>query len=61
VWESVTSQVSQVLQLHDRKSQVMSHDEYGKPVHRLYSSCISSVENLMETPLSSFCQLGLGG
>ena len=24
-----------------------SHDKYGKVVHRPYSSCISSVENLM--------------
>jgi len=32
-----------------------SHDGYGKIVHRLCSSCISSVENLMGTPSSSPC------
>jgi len=36
------------------------HDEYGKVVYRPYSSCINSVENLTETPLSSPCQLRLG-
>ena len=54
---------------YDRKSQsdvtLMSHngshDEYGKTVHRPCSSCISSIENLRGTPLSSPCQLGLGG
>ena len=34
-----------------------SHDEYGKVVHRPYSSCISSIQKIMETPLSSPCQL----
>ena len=34
---------------------VMSHDECGRVVYRLYSSCISSIQNLIETPLSSFC------
>jgi len=38
-----------------------SHDNCGKVVHRPYSSCISSIENLTGTPLSSFCQLRLGG
>jgi len=38
-----------------------SHDECGKVVHRPCSSCISSIENLTGTPLSSSCQLGLGG
>ena len=33
-----------------------SHDRHGKVVHRPYSSCISSIENLMETLLSSLCQ-----
>jgi len=37
-----------------------SHDEYGKVVHRPCSSCISSVQNLIGTLLSSPCQLGLG-
>ena len=41
---------------HDR-----SHDKCGKVVHRLCSSCISSVENLTGISLSSSCQLGLGG
>jgi len=35
---------------------MMSHDRHGKIVHRPCSSCISSVENLMETLLSSLCQ-----
>jgi len=43
---------------------VMSHDgpydKCGKTVHRPCSSCISSVENLMGTLLSSPCQLELG-
>jgi len=37
-----------------------SYDEYGKIVHRLCSSCINSIQNLMGTLLSSPCQLGLG-
>ena len=37
---------------HDR-----SHDRLGKVIHRLCSSCISSIENLMGTLLSSLCQL----
>jgi len=32
---------------------MMSHDGCGKTVHRPCSSCISSIENLMETLLSS--------
>ena len=31
------------------------HNKYGKVVYRLCSSCISSIQNLMETPLSSSC------
>jgi len=34
-----------------------SHDRHGKVVHRPCSSCISSVENLTGTLLSSLCQL----
>ena len=34
-----------------------SHDKCGKVVHRPYSSCISNVENLTGTLLSSLCQL----
>ena len=37
-----------------------SHGNHGKIVHRPCSSCISSIGNLTETPLSSSCQLGLG-
>jgi len=42
---NVTSQVT---------SQVESHDDHGKVVHRLHSSCISSEQNPTETSLSSF-------
>ena len=38
-----------------------SHEDCGKIVHRPYSSCISSVGNLMGTPSSSPCQLRPGG
>jgi len=38
-----------------------SHNECGKVVHRLCSSCISSIQKITGTPLSSSCQLGLGG
>jgi len=38
---------------------MISHNKCGKVVHRPYSSCISSVQNQMETLLSSSCQLGL--
>jgi len=34
---------------------MMSHDRHGKVVHRPYSSCISSVENLTGTLSSSLC------
>jgi len=37
-----------------------SHDEYGKIAHRPYSSCISSIQKIAGTLLSSSCQLGLG-
>jgi len=55
-----------VSQSHEIEShRVMSHDgsydECGKTVHKLCSSCISNIENLMETPLSFPCQLQLGG
>jgi len=39
---------------------VMSHDKYGKVVHRLCSSCISSIQNEIGTLSSSSCQLRLG-
>jgi len=35
------------------------YDKCGKVVHRPCSSYISSVQNLIETPLSSPCQLRL--
>jgi len=41
---------------HHMTSHDGSHDKYGKVVHRLCSSCISSVENLMGTLSSSLCQ-----
>jgi len=33
---------------------VMSHDEYGKIVHRLCSSCISSVQELNKDSIEFF-------
>ena len=48
-WQEVT--VSYHMMSHDG-----SYDEYEKVVHRPCSSCISSVENLTETLLSS-CQM----
>ena len=50
-------------QSHDRRSQhhmmshERSHDRHGKVVHRPCSSCISSIENLIGTLLSSLCQM----
>ena len=38
-----------------------SYDECGKVVHRPCSNCISSVQKVTGTPLSSPCQLRLGG
>jgi len=35
---------------------MISHNRCGKIVHRPYSSCISSIENLMGTLSSSLCQ-----
>jgi len=35
---------------------MMSHDRHEKVVRRPCGSCISSVENLMGTLLSSLCQ-----
>ena len=49
---SGTSHKSHHMMSHDG-----SHDKCGKVVHRPYSSCISSVENIMGTLLSSLCQL----
>ena len=51
VRESIMSQ-SHHMMSHDR-----SHDRHEKEVHRLYSSCISSIKNLTETLLSSPCQM----
>ena len=47
----------------DHRSQshhMISHDDHRKVVHRPNSSCISSVQKLIGTLLSSPCQLGLG-
>jgi len=41
---------------HSITSHDESHNRHGKIVHRPCSSCISSVENLMGTLLSSLCQ-----
>ena len=56
VRESVMSQVSHKSQSHHMMSHNESHDRHGKKVHRPCSSCISSVENLTQTLLSSLCQ-----
>ena len=49
VWESDMPQVSYVTVT----SQIIrSYDDHGKVIHRLYSSCISSIENLIRTPSS---------
>ena len=60
VWRSVTSQVlhshSHMTRSHSITSHDRSYDRHGKVVHRPCSSCISSVENLMRTLLSSPCQ-----
>ena len=47
----VTVTASYHMTLHDG-----SHDRHRKVVHRPCSSCISSIENLTETLLSSLCQ-----
>jgi len=39
---------------------ITSHDECKKVLYRLCSSYISSIQNLIGTPLSSLCQLRLG-
>ena len=39
---------------------IKSYNECRRVVHRLYSSCISSIQNPMGTPLSFPCQLRLG-
>ena len=41
---------------HHMMSHDGSHDRHRKVVHRLSSSCISSIENLMGTLSSSLCQ-----
>jgi len=42
-------------QSHDNRVSML-YDRHGKIVHKLCSSCISSVENLMGTLSSSLCQ-----
>ena len=54
VWESITWQCCM-----SQSHVIISHNKYGKIVHRLYSSCISSVQNQIGTLLSSPCQLRL--
>jgi len=57
-WTSYTERSVEkchIIELHSHSHRVMSHDKYGKVVHRLCSNCISSVENLMGTLLSSPC------
>jgi len=49
------SHMFRVMSCHMMKS----HEECKRIVHKQYSSCISSIQNLTETLLSSFCQLGL--
>jgi len=53
VQESVTSQVSlshsHIVMSHDK-----SHDGYGKIVHRLCSSCISSIQEIKENSIEFF-------
>jgi len=48
---------SHMTRSHNFTSHDGSHDRHGKVVHRPCSSCISSIENLMEILLSSLCQL----
>jgi len=59
VWESIISQVlhscGHMTGSHSVMSHDGSHDKCGKVVHKPYSSCISSIENLIGTPLSSSC------
>jgi len=49
VQESVMSQVSLGYSHMIESYGIISHNRYGKIVHRPYSSCISSVENLIKT------------
>jgi len=63
VWESVIWQISYITVTYQDVTELCYmmelYDKCGKVVHRPCSSCISSVQNLMETPLSSSCQLRL--
>jgi len=65
VQKSVTSQVSlghsHMMKSHMIMSYDKSHDGCGKVVHRPCSNCISSIQKIIGTLLSSPCQLGLGG
>jgi len=51
---------SHMTRSHNITSHDGSHDEYRKVVHRPYSSCISSIQEITGTPSSSPCQLRLG-
>ena len=55
MWESVISQVSHSHSHMIESHKVISYDVCGKTVHRLCSSCISSIENLMEALSSPPC------
>jgi len=52
---------SHMIRIHRVISHDESHDGCGKIVHRPCSSYISSIKNLIETLLSSSCQLRLRG
>jgi len=56
MWLSVTVSQVTVMWHHMTKS----HGDHEKVVHKPCSSCISSIENLTGTLLSSLYQLGLG-
>ena len=45
----------EVIVSHHMMPHDQSHNRHGKIVHRPYSSCISSIENLTGTLLSSLC------
>jgi len=63
VWESVIWQMSYIIVICQNVTElcymIELYDKCGKVVHRPCSSYISSVQNLIETPLSSPCQLRL--
>jgi len=64
VWESITWQMLYIIVICQDITVshhiIELHDKCGKVVYRPYSSCISSIWNLIRTLLSSSCQLRLG-